>query len=186
MEITLIRHGKSQWQQSGWLSPAEFAEWIKAYDLHGVSEDDGIPQMTFEKVKKANYLVVSPLPRAVHSANVLKLSCPFEVNHLFREVEMPVPFINLAFKLPVNVWLIIARILWLCGYARNAESYQEAKQRAKLAAGQLCKYAAQHGHVVVVGHGWFNRLLGNELKQRQWTLERDKSFRHWQAVTYKK
>jgi broad specificity phosphatase PhoE len=186
MEITLIRHGKSQWQEGGWLGPTEFTEWIKRYDLHGVCEEDAIPQVTIEKVKEAKWLVASTLPRAIHSTHLLKPSCPIEVNDLFCEVEMPVPFVNQPLKLPVNAWLMIARILWLCGYARNVESYNEAKQRAKLAADLLCVYAQQHRNVVVVGHGWFNCILGRELKRRKWKIERSASFRHWQAVTYKK
>jgi broad specificity phosphatase PhoE len=186
MEITLIRHGKSQWKEGGWFAPAEFAKWIREYDSHGVCEEDVIPQDTFEKVKKAKWLIASSLPRAVHSANLLKPSCPMEINHLFREVETPVPLANLPLKLPVNAWLILARIFWLCGYAGNVESYREAKQRAKLAADHLCEYALEHGHVAVIGHGWFNRFLGGELMRRKWKVERNVSFQHWQAITYKR
>ncbi|MBA2875192.1 histidine phosphatase family protein [Thermaerobacillus caldiproteolyticus] len=185
MEITLIRHGKSEWQEQRWMRPAEFAEWVKAYDEHGICEDDKIPLLTLQKAKNANMVITSILRRAVHSAERLRPSCPVETSELFREVEMPIPFahVNLI-RLPTNIWLIFSRLCWLCGYNGNVESYWQAKQRAEKAAIVLCRYAKTYGNVVVIGHGWFHRLVGKQLRKQGWKRTTAESAKHWHAVSY--
>ena len=64
-----------------------------------------------------------------------------------------------------NSWAVILRCLWFCGYARRNESLAKAKQRLKKASDQLVKYAEEHGSAVLVGHGFFNRLIAIELRK---------------------
>jgi broad specificity phosphatase PhoE len=185
MEITLIRHGKSQWQEHRWMRPTEFAKWVENYDAHRICENDEIPLATLEKVKNANVVITSTLPRAIHSTERLRPSCVIETNELFREVATPIPFSNIPFiALPTHTWLIFARICWLCGYACDVESYSHAKERAKKAADVLMEYARTYGTVAVVGHGWFNRLVGKQLQKKGWQRSTGESAKHWNAISY--
>ncbi|GLH62211.1 hypothetical protein [Parageobacillus sp. G301] len=80
MNITLIRHGKSKWQTRGWMTSREFAEWVRAYDEHGIcEEEDKIPAATLEAMKKAELIISSPLPRALQSVKALRPSCHVEL-----------------------------------------------------------------------------------------------------------
>ena len=103
---------------------------------------------------------------------------------LFRETELPVPSRNLKFKMRPNSWAVILRCLWFCGYARQNESLVEAKQRAIKASERLVKYAEEHKSVVLVGHGFFNRLIAVELKKMGWKGKRKATAKHWHCTTY--
>jgi broad specificity phosphatase PhoE len=47
----------------------------------------------------------------------------------------------------------------------QCESFRKAKKRAKQASELLVKYVEEHQSVVLVGHGFFNRLIAKELKK---------------------
>jgi len=64
----------------------------------------------------------------------------------------------------------IARCTWLCGYSRGIESFAEAKIRAKKAASILVDEVTRRGDVALVGHGFFNRMVGNTLQRFGWRL----------------
>lgn len=167
------------------MTGCEFAEWVKAYDAHGILEEDKIPAATLETVKKAALVISSPLPRAVQSVERLQPFCHVAIAEWMREVDTPIPFANVRwFCLPVSVWLVFSRICWLCGYSLDVESYREAKRRAEFAADMLCEYAERYGHIVAVGHGWFHRLVSAALKKKGWKRTASPSAKHWHAVLY--
>jgi len=185
VEIILIRHGKSAWRKRGWLTPAQFAQWVAAYAAHGISVADPIPERTLQKIKQANIVITSSLPRALCSVQRLLPACLVEENELFREVDTPIPFLHLHFlRLPVQLWLIFARLCWFLGYARGVESRQQAIIRAEKARDLLIPYAEKYGTVAVVGHGWFHRLVGKELEKSGWKRTVSRRTAHWYACSY--
>ncbi|MBU0654534.1 MAG: histidine phosphatase family protein [Gammaproteobacteria bacterium] len=64
----------------------------------------------------------------------------------------------------LSVWVVVLRIAWFAGYAQNGESFPSARQRAQVATQHLTQLAAEHGSVLLVGHGIMNRLLGRALR----------------------
>lgn len=184
MEISLIRHGKSQQTENSRITGQEFQDWVKKYDNSGVFQVDHYPDGTSEKVAAANLLVTSHLKRSIESANLLHQQIRVISDPLFREAELPVFPWNWRVKIKPNSWAIVLRCLWYSGYAKECESLAEARQRAKKAAIQLVKYAEEHHSVVLVGHGFFNRLIAEELKKRGWKSNRKTSARHWYCTTY--
>ncbi|MGP3608415.1 histidine phosphatase family protein [Anoxybacteroides rupiense] len=186
MEITLIRHGKSVWQEKKrWINSAQFSQWIAAYDAAGICQDHLPPSETLKKARKASVFITSALPRAVQSAEHLSPLCAVEKNELFREAELPVPFSSIRFlRLPVSLWLVLARICWFCGYSPGVESYSQAVVRAERASQLLVEYAKLHETVVVVGHSWFHKLVGRQLIKKGWKCCTSKSTSYWHACTY--
>jgi len=87
---------------------------------------------------------------------------------MFREVPT-------AATLPTWLWLkfssllVLARILWQLGVAESAESPKAAKARAKEATAVLTNAATTTCSAVLLGHGYFNRLIARELTQNGWT-----------------
>ncbi|WP_232223906.1 histidine phosphatase family protein [Anoxybacteroides tepidamans] len=147
--------------------------------------DDPIPTVTTQKAQSANVLITSTLRRAIHSVELLAPAGIVETSELFREVDMPVPLAGARFvRLPQGLWLVLARLCWLCGYSKGVESYAEAVARAEKASLVLIEYAQAYGKVAVVGHGWFHRLVGKQLEKKGWTCTTKQSSAHWHACSY--
>jgi hypothetical protein len=88
---------------------------------------------------------------------------------LFRETELPnVLTIIGGLKLNPNIYAVILRCLWFCGYSWGCESLKNAKDRAKIASDLLVEYAQEQTTVALVGHGFFNilALLNNNVDIR--------------------
>ncbi|WP_067839452.1 histidine phosphatase family protein [Amphibacillus sediminis] len=185
MEITLIRHGKSTWIEKKSITCQEFKIWVEKYDSNGVLEEKFYPTETIKKINEANLILTSDLKRAVTSARLLKPKAPAISDPIFRETELPMPTKKLlGLKLNPNSWSIILRCLWFSGYSRGCESLNDAKIRAEKAAKYLVRYAMEHDRIVLVGHGFFNRLVGNELKKIGWNSKKKTSSKHWQSTTF--
>ena len=186
MEISLIRHGKSKHIENNRITCTEFQEWIEKYDSNGVFEENHYPSVTIEKISKAKIVITSDLKRSIESARLLNLNRNIGVvsDALFRETELPTFPRKWGLKLSPNSWAVILRCLWFSGYSRQCESLANAKQRAKKASEQLVNYAEEHKSVVLVGHGFFNRLIAEELKKVGWEGKRKSSVKHWNCTTY--
>jgi broad specificity phosphatase PhoE len=186
MEISLIRHGKSKHIENNIVTCKEFVKWMEKYDNSGVFEEKDYPSETLTKIATASIVITSDLTRSVESANLIIQNRNTRVvtDALFRETELPLPSRNLKFKMRPNSWAVILRCLWFCGYARQYESLTEAQQRAIKASEQLVKYAEEHKSVVLVGHGFFNRLIAVELKKMGWKGKRKTTAKHWNCTTY--
>lgn len=185
MEITLIRHGKSLWAENKPITCQKFKVWVEKYDCHGVFEEESYPSETLEKIGTANIVFTSDLKRAIESAKFLNPNIQPISDSLFRETELPIPLSKLwGLKLYSSIWTVILRCLWFCGYSNGCESLKDAKRRAEKASKFLAKYANEHKYVVLVGHGFFNMLIGRELKEMGWNGNKKTSSTHWNSTTY--
>ncbi|MBS4218252.1 phosphoglycerate mutase family protein [Bacillus sp. FJAT-49711] len=185
MEISLVRHGKSQWSDNKLITSREFKNWVQNYDNSGVFEEKSYPLETLEKIAAAKLVMTSDLTRSVESAKLLNSNIQMISNPLFRETELPIPFRKLGrLKVKASTWAIVLRCLWFSGYSNGCESLTEAKKRAEQAAILLVKCAKEYENVVLVGHGFFNMLIAKELKKLGWTGARRTSSKHWAATTY--
>ena len=149
-------------------------------------EEKYYPSVTLERIATANMVITSDLRRSIESASLLNQNVRVISDGLFRETELPTlpRILGMGLKLSPNNWAVILRCLWLMGYSRQCESLVNAKQRAKQASKQLVKYAEEHKTVVLVGHGFFNHLISNELKRMRWEGKRKTSSKHWACTTY--
>ena len=185
MEISLIRHGKSQVTENGAISSVEFKQWVEKYDDSSVFEESTYPSATLEKMKTAKIVVTSDLKRSVESARLLNPKIRAIPNALFRETELPArPRKFSGVKLRPSNWAVILRLLWFCGYSNECESLSNAKVRAKKAAQELIDYANEYQSVALVGHGFFNMLIAKELQKKGWKGKRKTSAKHWNCNTY--
>lgn len=185
MEITLVRHGKSLLVENKPITCQEFKNWVKKYDDHGVFEEESYPTETLEKIGTANIVITSDLKRAVESAKFLNPNLPTISDPLFRETELPIPSTSLwGLKLNPSILAIILRCLWFSGYSNGCESLKDAKIRAEKASKFLVNCAMEHNNVVLVGHGFFNMLIGKELKKIGLNGKKKTSSKHWESTTY--
>src|SRR5699024_10547692 len=163
----------------------EFNQWVEKYDKAGVLEEDVYPLQTRKKIEQANQILTSDFKRSIQSAELLHPNATSISDSLFRETELPrsLPIVK-GIKLNPGMWAVLLRCLWLAGYSRDCESMKEAKTRAGKAAEVLVEQAKKHFSVVLIGHGFLNRFIGNELHQKGLKRNERTSSKHWHATTY--
>jgi len=89
MQIALLRHGKPNFPNSGWVNGSEYKKWIEAFNANGLSDHSLPSAKLIEKTKKYNSIVCSNLNRSIESANLLGLYEKRIIDKLFREAELP-------------------------------------------------------------------------------------------------
>ncbi len=183
MKITLLRHGKPDFKIPKRTSSKEIVNAIKGYDKAGIAADSLPPASSIDMANNVKVIICSHLPRSLESARKLTQQPVYLSDALFREANLPSS--NGSFpKLPSTLWLIIFRLLWLFGYAKNGESMVITRQRARQATEKLVELAQQHQHVLLVGHGVFNYLIAKELTKTGWKSSKKSPRKHWEYTTY--
>ena len=102
---------------------------------------------------------------------------------LFAEAPLASPRIPLL-RMRVPTWAVMSRILWHAGYHPEIENYRKAKHRAAEAADILMKRAGTEGKTALVAHGYFNLMIGRELRHRGFRKSGSHSVKYWNAVIY--
>ena len=181
--IVLKRHANPDFDSSMRVCTSDMGAVLAAYDEAGIKRTrdgrrKGSRVMTHYIDPEGGdgssvQVVTSNLRRSVESA---RLFFPHRqtaaTDTLYREAGLPtkLPLCGLAMRFSTAV--MIARILWMLGIHQQAESYAMAAGRARRAAEALTSRAMEHGCVILVGHGFFNRLIGRELNRTGWTAVR--------------
>jgi len=183
MRIVLLRHGRPEINGVMKLRANEIHEWIKAYNMSGLSQDDHPPREVVEIAGECNTIVCSDLPRSIDSAHALglhKISC---MEKKYREVGLPYADIKMP-KLDPKIWAAIFRMLWFLGYSANGESLKEAKSRARRAALTLEGMAKDTGSVLLVGHGFMNKFIASVLLSNGWDGPSVPGRNYWEYGVY--
>lgn len=184
MEIVLLRHGMPQIAKEGRLTAAEFGKWVSAYNEAGIDAASRPPQNAIVEAGKCAFVVCSSLPRSRESAKALGLKAIGACDALFREMDMP--YASWRFpQLSPGVWAVIFRLIWVGGYSANAESFREARERARRCAERLALLAAEHGKVLFVGHGSLNWFVSRYLKSMGWAGPPRAPRRYWEFGVYR-
>jgi len=184
MRISFIRHGRLDSTIEP-MTIISFREWMKQYDLGTMVKEVHIPIETIEAITTAKLVVTSNQRRAVQSATELTDSLSFVQNPLFREAEIPTGFYAPKWlKCKPNVWMFIGRTLWIAAYSKDVESYKEVRERARQAANMLHRYALVHGRIALVGHSYFNVMIGTELRAMGWSGSPIFHRKPWGCTTY--
>ena len=103
--------------------------------------------------------------RSHDSAKALAPNAELIADPLFAEAPLASPRIPIL-QMKVPKWAVVARILWHAGYHPEIENYRKAKHRAAQAADILMHRARAEGTAALVAHGYFNFLIGRELRHR--------------------
>lgn len=175
--IFLIRHAKPQVTSKG-LVNAQFArQYISDYDAAEVEEfvltNEAIPFKEIRKVHCSTLIRSQLTAKAIFGEDVQLI-----VDANYREFERKIFSLPLLY-LPINLWLIGARILWFLGFnSRGIETFKAARQRARAAAKQLVEEANRETIAVLVAHGLLNFFIRRELKRLGWqqTLKEGSGF----------
>jgi broad specificity phosphatase PhoE len=103
---------------------------------------------------------------------------------IFREAALPHSKWNFP-KLSPACWMVWFRILWLMGYSNHCETLQEAKKRANIGGKKLESLAREKGPVLLIGHGFMNRLIANYLRRNGWEGPKSPGHNYWEFTVYR-
>lgn len=181
--IILVRHGRPHLPLRPRTGHRGFADYIDAYEAAGLDPENLPPQELLDLVKELDHVFTSDRPRSHQSARALAPHATLQADPLFAEAPLAAPPIPLL-KMRVPKWAVVARILWHAGYHPEIEDYRKAKQRAAEAADILTGKVRDGGTAVLVAHGYFNAMIGRQLRQRGFTRTGAHRVRYWNAVTY--
>jgi broad specificity phosphatase PhoE len=181
--IILVRHGQPALPLSPRTSHHGFRDYIDAYEAAGLDPTSLPPQELTDLVKELDHIFASDRPRAHESARALAPHAELVADPLFAEAPLASPRIPLL-KMRVPKWAVVARVLWHAGYHPEIENYRKAKHRAAQAADILMDKVREGGSAVLVAHGYFNAMIGRQLRRRGFTRTGSHRVRYWNAVIY--
>jgi broad specificity phosphatase PhoE len=182
--IILIRHGQPDIPVAPRASHHEFRTYIDAYEASGLDPQSAPPEELQDLVAELSAVFTSGKKRADESARVLAPNAELIADPLFVEAPLAAPRIPLL-KMRVPKWAVVARIFWHAGYHPEIEGCRRAKHRASEAADILVARARADGAAALVAHGYFNFLIGRELRRRGFAKSGSHRARFWNAVIYK-
>ena len=181
--IILVRHGRPHLPLRPRTGHRGFADYIDAYEAAGLDPESLPPRELSDLVKELDHVFTSDRPRSHQSARALAPHATLQADPLFAEAPLAAPRIPLL-KMRVPKWAVVARVLWHAGYHPEIENYRKAKHRAAQAADILTAKIHDGGTAVLVAHGYFNAMIGRQLRQRGFARTGSHRVRYWNAVIY--
>ncbi len=164
MKLGLVRHFKVITDEKKYLSPNEFAEAMKRYDVAPV-QPNGI------NINSAEWDICfcSTLPRAITTAETI-----YDKTIIKTElaVEVPIaPFTKVNMKLPLSFWHIGARMAWY----RSCKSQKENIEGTRERINNFYKLIKNSGYsnILIVAHGYFLHMFYQEMKKKGFSGEVD-------------
>jgi broad specificity phosphatase PhoE len=185
MRIILIRHGRPSIAISPRTSHREFRSYIDAYEEAGLDPESMPPEELQDLLREIDAVYTSERRRSLDSARALAPHAELIADPLFAEAPLASPPIPLL-KMRVAKWAVMARILWHAGYHPRIEDYRRAKNRAAQAADILTRRARVNGAAALVAHGYFNYIIGRELRRRGFRRTGEHRAQFWNSVMYEK
>jgi broad specificity phosphatase PhoE len=185
--ILLVRHGQPHIALSPRTSHGGFAAYIDAYEAAGLDPANLPPQALRELVRELTgelgKVFTSPRARSHQSAAALAPHAALSTDALFAEAPLASPRIPLL-NMRVPKWAVVSRLLWHLGFHPRIETPRQARRRARQAADILIAQARQTGMAVLVAHGYFNWMIGRDLKRRGFSRTGKHQARYWNTVIY--
>jgi broad specificity phosphatase PhoE len=183
MEIILVRHGKPAVLMADPISGHDVGRWVGRYNEVGITRDLAPPERVRRFGSSAGCVVASDLRRSIESATWLASPREVRIDADLREAVLP-ESLGMSMRMPPGAWVIAARVAWWLNCCRSSETIEMTRRRASRATDRLCALAAEHGTVLVVGHGMFNRFIATQLLRRGWRGPRLLPWAYWAAATF--
>jgi broad specificity phosphatase PhoE len=136
-------------------------DWVRRYNDAGIKKDVPPPERVRQLAASINCVVASDLPRSTESAAWLASANDVQIEPALREACLP-DAIGTSIRLPPGAWVVIARVAWWLNWCASVETVAATRDRAGRATERLCALAHEHGTVLVVGHGMFNRFVATQ------------------------
>jgi broad specificity phosphatase PhoE len=180
-EIILARHGRPLMNGVSPITGAELGAWVRRYNECGIDRDLPPPDALRQLAAAAGCILTSNLPRSIESGVALTDNSQIEPD--LREAGLP-DRISIPIRLHPGICVALARMSWWMNWSTSAETIADARERATRATERLCALASEHGSVLVVGHGMFNRFIAKRLRKRGWRGPGVLPHGYWSAARF--
>ena len=184
--IVLARHGEPALSRKVRLSSRQYRDWWALYEAGGILQGQSPPDHLKDAAARAGVIYTSTRLRAKETARALAEDREFTHEEVFVEAPLPPPPCPDFFKLSPKAWGVISRISWWLGGHGGEETRQGAQRRAVQAARLLDEAARKGEDVLVVAHGFFNTMIGLELRRLGWRLVKGRGWRYWSTRYYQR
>ncbi len=184
--IVLARHGEPALSRKVRLSSRQYRDWWALYEAGGILEGQIPPDHLKDAAARAGIIYTSTRLRAKETARALAEGRDFSHDEIFIEAPLPPPPCPDFIKLSPKAWGVISRFSWWLGGHGGEETRQSAQQRARKAAKLLDQVARDGEDVLVVAHGFFNTMIGLELRRLGWRLVKGRGWRYWSTRYYER
>ena len=177
--IVLARHAEPALSRKVKLTARQYADWWALYEEGGILPGQSPPDHLKAAAARAAIICASTRLRSVETARALIGSREFSQEALFIEAPLPPPPWPGFVRLSPKTWGVVSRISWWFGGHAGQETRPQAQARARAAAHRLDALAARGGDVLVVAHGFFNTMIGIELRRLGWRPIKGRGWRYW-------
>ncbi len=168
------------------LSARGYRDWWALYEAGGIKPGQSPPDHLTQAARGAAVIFASTRLRAIHSAEALASGREFDRQDVFIEAPLPPPPLPDFIKLSPRIWGVVSRVCWWLGHHAGEESRSQAQVRAVEAARRLHELALKGEDVLVVAHGFFNTMIGVELKRLGWRCVQGRGYRYWSTRYYRR
>ena len=185
--IVLARHGKPALSREVKLTAQEYRDWWGLYEEGGILEGQTPPAGLLEMARNADVIFASTRRRAIETAEAVVGDKLFVRDHLFIEAPLPPPSLPGFIRLNPRTWGFLARVAWwFFGHHEGQETRIQAEVRAGEVSERLIAAAEAGENVLVLAHGFFNTMIGRELKRRGWRCVQGRGYRYWSAKRFER
>lgn len=184
--IVLARHGEPALSRKVKLTARQYRDWWALYEAGGILAGQLPPEHLKEAAARAGIILTSTRLRSIETARALIDGRDFSHDDVFIEAPLPPPPWPDFIRLSPKTWGVISRISWWIGGHGGQETRPEAQKRAMAAAKQLHELASKGDNVLVVAHGFFNTMIGLELKKLGWRVVKGRGWRYWSTRYYER
>ena len=185
--IVLARHGEPALSRKVRLTAREYRDWWALYEAGGIVPGQSPPDHLKQAAGRATMIYSSTRLRSIETATALVAGRAFTPDALFIEAPLPPPRWPDSIRLSPRHWGVISRIWWwYFGHHEDQESRTEAEARAQAAARRLVEMADRGGDVLVVAHGFFNTMIGLELRRLGWRCVKGRGYKYWSTRYFRR
>jgi broad specificity phosphatase PhoE len=185
--IVLARHGEPALSRKIRLTSKGYRAWWAKYEEGGILAGQTPPAGLLQMAREADVIFASTRQRAVETAEAVAGGKLFVRDPVFIEAPLPPPPLPDFIRMSPRHWGFFTRVCWwYFNYHEDVESRAQAEVRAGLVAERLIASATAGEKVLVLAHGFFNTMIGIELKKRGWALVDGRGHRYWSAKRYER